>query len=205
MISDIHTLRKIKHFIVCIALAHFVTAQSPCDCNTKELIFSEKYVRSQPLIFRGKTLAVHAGTDYDKTVFLITQLFKGSSSQQCEIYFEKNSECPMLFSTGEDWLIYAQYEKGKALVRYCSRCRKNLINLNSNTNLSYIKTDISFDEEIERLQEMLGNQKVLQNAASTPQNHSNIIPNGQQRVWLILFSALGLIAAYFLINKILKK
>ena len=178
-------------------------AQDDCACDEKEMAFSQQYVNSQELIFRGKTIGVTQGTDYDKATFLIIQLFKGTAAQQMDVYFETKNNCSLKFTVGEDWLIYANYKQGKALAVYCSRCRKNIINTNRNVDLMYVKSDISIDDETDELQKILGQQKFSQQITKDTA-HNNIIPNFWQRILLIIFSALGLVVMYVLLNKFLK-
>ena len=180
-------------------------AQNACDCNSQEMEFSENYVNNQQLIFLGKTVSINKGTDYNKATFLIQQLFKGTASKKFDVYFDNKDSCALKFNVGEDWLIYANYKQGKALAAYCSRCRKNIINTNRNVDLMYVKTDLSFDEEIEKLNAVLGTQKFSQGITDSETAHNNIIPNGWQRIVLIIISALGLVIAYVFLNKLFKK
>ena len=197
-------MKKILYLFFCLTTA-VSFAQSACDCNPQDMQFSESYVSAQQLIFRGKTVSTAKGTDYDKVTFLIEQLFKGTASQKFDVYFESKDSCSLKFIEGEDWLIYANYKRGKALVKYCSRSRKNVINTNRNVDLLYIKSDLGFDEEIDKLNETLGNQNFSQELTGTETAHNNVIPNSWQRLVLIVASAIGLVIAYLSLNRIFKK
>lgn len=179
--------------------------QSSCNCNEKEIEFSQAYIDANQLIFRGKTVSVSKGTDYDKVTFTIDKLFKGVATKQLDVYFEGKNPCAPKFNAGEDWLIYANYKTGKPLVIYCSRSRKNVINTNKNIDLMYIKSDITIDDETDKLTELCGLKKFTEPIADTQNAHDNIIPNGWQRILMIIFSVIGFAVIYLLLNKLMKK
>ncbi|HXU28094.1 MAG TPA: hypothetical protein VN698_12765 [Bacteroidia bacterium] len=180
-------------------------AQTNCNCNEKEIEFSEGYVNANNLIFRGKTLSTSKGTDYDKVTFSVSKLFKGTAAQQIDVYFDAKNPCVLKFGIGEDWLIYANYKSGKPLLLYCSRSRKNVINTNKNIDLMYVKSDLTIDDETEKLTELCGLKAFAKPVADTESAHDNIIPTGSQRILLIIFSVIGFALIYFVLNKVMKK
>jgi hypothetical protein len=179
--------------------------QTNCNCNEKEIEFSEAYVNANQLIFRGKTVSTSKGTDYDKVTFSVSKLFKGVASKQVDVYFDAKNPCVLKFNTGEDWLIYANYKSGKPLLAYCSRSRKNVINTNKNIDLMYVKSDITIDDETEKLSELCGLKPFTNPISENEDGHNNIIPTGSQRILLIIFSVIGFALIYFVLNKVMKK
>jgi hypothetical protein len=197
-------VKKVAFIFLCLVTS-FSFSQSACDCNPQEIQFSDAYVNTQQVVFLGKTVSVSKGTDYNKATFFIQQLFKGTASQKFDVYFESKDNCSLKFNEGEDWLIYANYKRGKALAVYCSRCRKNVINTNKNVDLTYVKNDLSFDEEVEKLSELLGKQNFSKGITNSETMHNNIIPNGWQRIVLIIVSAVGLVLAYIALDRVFRK
>ena len=179
--------------------------QDNCNYNEKEIAFSEAYVNAHQLIFRGKTRSTSKGTDYDKVIFVVSKLFKGTSDTEVAVFFDAKNACALKFNVGEDWLIYADYKKAKPFVAYCSRSRKNIINTNKNIDLMYIKSDITIDDETDKLGELCGLKAFTAPISENEILHNNIIPTGWQRIMLIIFSLIGFAVIYFLINKVLKK
>lgn len=192
-------------FLSCCMIHTFSSYSQSCNCEESKLVFSQSYIQSHQLIFRGKSVSVAEGEDFARAVFSVTQLFKGNSPKEVTVYFDKKSECRLKIAAGEDWIIYANYKQlQKPFVEYCSRSRKNVINTNRNVEMQYIKSDLTVDAESERLQEQLGLQRYAAQA-SEDTRHSNIIPDFWQRVMLILASIAGFVAIYFLVNRFLKK
>jgi hypothetical protein len=196
---------RLFHISLFVLLFQSVVSQNNCNCNENEIAFSDTYVNANQLIFRGKTISVSKGTDYDKAVFLVSKLFKGIAPKQVTVYFDNKNACAFKFNVGEDWLIYANYQKAKPFVAYCSRSRKNVINTNKNIDLMYIKSDISVDDETDKLTELCGLKKFTESMPSNENAHSNIIPNGWQRIVLILISLLGFVGIYIVMNRFWKK
>lgn len=182
-----------------------LSAQDNCNCKESEIAFSDVYINSNQLIFRGKTISINKGTDYDKVTFQVSKLFKGVSSKQLTVYFDSKNACALKFNVGEDWLIYANYDKGKPFVAYCSRSRKNVINTNKNVDLMYVKSDLSVDDETDKLIALCGLKPFTEISSSNENAHSNIIPSGWQRIILILISLVGFVGIYWVMNRIGKK
>ncbi len=193
-------------FLFCILNSAFLISQSSCGCDEKKMAFSQSYAVSHKLIFRGKTLSISTGEDFNKATFIVTQLFRGRCAKEVDIYFDKKAACQLKFNTGEDWLMYADYQQiEKPFVAYCSRSRKNVINTNKNIEVQYIKSDLTVDAECEKLREQFG----LQNFSTQPKEentlHNNIIPSFWQRIILLLCSMGGFMLIYFGVTKLLKR
>lgn len=198
--------KNIFLFLFCILNSAFLISQSSCNCDESKLAFSQSYYDSHKLIFRGKTVVIANGEGFSKVTFLVTQLFKGSSTKEVDVYFDGKAACNLKFNTGEDWLIYANYRQlKKPFVEYCSRSRKNVINTNKNIELSYIKSDLTVDAESEKLREQLGIQNFSTQDKEEDNSHNNIIPSFWERIVLILCSIGGFVLIYLGTNKLLKR
>ena len=195
--------------LLCILLFTFLfsilAAQDNCNCKESEIAFADVYINSNQLIFRGKTISINKGTDFDRVTFQVSKLFKGIAAKQLTVYFDAKNACAFKFNAGEDWLIYANYQKAKPFVSYCSRSRKNVINTNKNVDLMYIKSDLSVDDETDKLTELCGLKPFTETTSSNENAHNNIIPNGWQRIVLILISLVGFVVIYLLMNRVGKK
>jgi len=192
-------------FAFCILNSTFLISQNPCTCDETKLAFTQSYITSHALIFRGKTVSVETGEDYGKVAFSVSQLFKGNCPKEITVYFDKKAACNLKINAGEDWIIYANYKQiQKPFVEYCSRSRKNVINTNKNVDLQYIKSDLTVDDESDKLIEQLGQQKFARQSEED-NRHNNIIPNFWQRIILILLSIAGFVIIYFGLNRLLKK
>src|SRR6266404_3836806 len=124
---------RILIFISAFLILNSAFFQTTCKCDENKIAFSQAYITSHQLIFRGKTVSVEKGEDFAMAHFTVTQLFKGRCSKEITLYFDKKSECSLKMSVGEDWLIYANLKQlQKPFVEYCSRSRKNVINTNKN-------------------------------------------------------------------------
>jgi hypothetical protein len=196
---------RLPYILLFSLLFQTLVAQNNCNCNEAEIAFTDTYINSNQLIFRGKTINVSKGTDYDRVVFQVSKLFKGVSPKQVTVYFDGKNACAFKFNTGEDWLIYANYDKGKPFVAYCSRSRKNVVNTNKNVDLMYVKSDLSVDDETDKLIAQCGLKPFSESMSSNENAHSNIIPNGWQRIVLILVSLVGFVGIYLLVNRMGKK
>ncbi|MGZ3864037.1 MAG: hypothetical protein ACXVPE_02745 [Bacteroidia bacterium] len=196
-----------RTFFLCSCLFILASAFSQsCECDESKNAFSQQYISSHGLIFRGKTVSIAEGEDFNKVTFVITQLFKGSCPKEIDVYFDKKGKCQLKFNTGEDWIIYANFKQmQKPYVEYCSRSRKNVIITNKNVEVQYAKTDLTVDAECEKLREQTGIQNFTSQAKEENNLHSNIIPGFWQRVGLILCSAAGFVLIYFGANKLMKK
>lgn len=196
-----------RFFFLCFCF--FIVASSfsqSCECDESKNAFSGHYISSHGLIFRGKTVSIAEGEDFNKVTFVITQLFKGSCPKEIDLYFDKKGKCQLKFGTGEDWIIYANFiQMQKPFVEYCSRSRKNVIITNKNVEVQYAKTDLTVDAECEKLQQQLGTQNFSTQQKEENNLHTNIIPGFWERIGLILCSAAGFVMIYLGTNKLLKR
>ena len=204
--DEVKTTKGLIIFLFCILNSVFLISQNNCGCDEKKLAFSQAYTASHKLIFRGKTLSVANGQNFNKVTFMVTQLFKGSCAKEIGVYFDKKEACQLKFNTGEDWLIYANFQQiEKPFVEYCTRSRKNVINTNKNVEIQYIKSDLTVDAECESLRTQFGLQNFATQSQGEKTSHNNIIPGFWQRIVLILCSIAGFVMIYFGVNKLNKR
>ena len=105
----------------------FLISQTACNCDESKIAFSQNYIASHQLIFRGKTISLEKGQDYAMAHFSVTQIFKGSCPKEITVYYDNKNECSLKIGAGEDWLIYANFKQlQKPFVELCSRSRKNV-------------------------------------------------------------------------------
>ena len=69
----------------------------------------------------------------------------------------------------------------------------------------YVKSDLTVDDETDKLIELCGLKAFTEPMANTESAHDNIIPTGLQRMLLIIFSLIGFALIYFVLNKVMKK
>ena len=192
-------------FAFLILNSAFLISQSACNCDESKIAFSQNYIASHQLIFRGKTISLEKGQDYAMAHFSVTQIFKGSCPKEITVYYDNKNECSLKIGAGEDWLIYANFKQlQKPFVELCSRSRKNVVNTNKNVERQYIKSDLSIDAECEKLQEQLGLHNFSGQLADD-NRHRNVIPDFTQRIILILLSVAGFVIIYLVLNKFFKK
>src|ERR1035437_8458096 len=77
-----------------------IVSQNNCNCNENEIAFSDAYVNTNQLIFRGKTFSVSKGTDYDKVTFVVGKLFKGTAAKEVTVYIDAKNPCALKFNVG---------------------------------------------------------------------------------------------------------
>ena len=204
--DEVKMKRGLIFLLLCILNSAFLISQSNCGCDEKKLAFSQAYTTGHKLIFRGKTLSIAAGEDFNKVTFIVTQLFKGSCAKEVTVYFDKKEVCQLKFNTGEDWLIYANFQQiEKPCLEYCTRSRKNVINTNKNVEIQYIKSDLTVDAECESLRTQFGLQNFSAQSQGEKTSHNNIIPGFWQRIVLILCSVIGFTMIYFGVTKLNKR
>src|SRR3954464_10336273 len=107
---------RILFFIAAFLILNSAFSQNACNCDESKIAFSQNYIASHDLIFRGKTTAVEKGQDYTMAHFTVTQLFKGSSPKEITLYYSNKNECGLKIAAGEDWLFTPTLSKCKSLL-----------------------------------------------------------------------------------------
>lgn len=132
-----------------------------CDCPPLSPLNASTYDRYS-VIFSGKVDSVSncSTKGFSKAFFTISDLFKGNSLQHVAVEFDCSSSCMMSFSKGDQWLIYAIYERFDELsVNLCGHSRKQAAAGESDVYAA--TTGRSFDQEYQQLDHDLGKQAFL--------------------------------------------
>ncbi len=179
-------------------------AHAICDC----LIGGKPTVKNTStydIIFIGKVDSVAAKDEKPRVWLSVTAVYKGVALKRMPLFFQSVGECSMKFEKGQEWIIYADYERyGEGAVDYCSRSRRRIANEHMDM---YLETSgVTFDGEIEFLEKNYKRTAPVEpndDKQPIPDRH-NEIPKGWTPVWLILASTAGAILIYWLFRKFSK-
>ena len=100
-----------------------------CECPPLAPV-SLTNAQGYDVLFYGSVDSVSACDPKGKAIayFTITELYKGNVVKYVPLNFDCASECLMSFAKGEQWLVYAKYEKFDflkgPLLQLCSFCFK---------------------------------------------------------------------------------
>lgn len=178
-----------------------VTVSEACQCPVT--ILNEKEIAKYELIFKGKIKSVKLSEGVNsEAVFQVEELYKGNTTPEFKVLFDKSDECKIDLNAGEEWIIYTNYiQIDKAKLDFCSRSRKYIKNIKE--DFFAVTTGISYDEELRYLQTNLGLHKLLKENLNKVENR-NKIPTQTEFIYILIFSLLGIILFYWLIRKFLK-
>jgi len=172
-----------------------------CQCPLTNL--NEKEIAKYEIIFKGSIKSIKLNTTKSEAIFTVSELYKGVIAQDFKLFFDDKDPCKLQLRVGEEWIIYANYHQvDNAKLDYCSRSRYYIKNINEDFFTE--TTGISYDEEIRYLQSNLGLHKLLKDNPNKTENR-NIIPNTNQLIITLLFSIIGVIGFYVIVNKLFKK
>lgn len=172
-----------------------------CQCPITQL--NEQETGKYEIIFKGTINSIKLDKIKSEAIFTIDELYKGIISQNFKIIFNDEDPCKLNLRVGDEWVIYSNYYQiDNAKLDFCSRSRYYIKNIKEDFFAE--TTGISYDEEIRYLKTNLGLHKLLKADLNKVENR-NIIPNSKQLVISLLFSILGLIVFYIIINKLFKK
>lgn len=176
-----------------------------CDCAPLQKLSKEQSDKYN-LIFTGRVDSVSACIGDKSTVyFTIHQLFKGESTRNITVNIDCVSSCRVRMQAGENWLIYAAYEKyGDLRVGFCGRSRKYAANINEDESLA--RTGMSYDEELKFIVNNYGVQQLesKEKEVIQPLERELVKPQGMQIVWLLAGSLAGMLIIWFLLKKFTK-
>lgn len=191
-------MKKLFFLIVFLVV---VTVSEACQCPVT--ILNEKEIAKYELIFKGKIKSVKLSEGANsEAVFQVEELYKGNSTPEFKVLFDKSDECKIDLNAGEEWIIYTNYiQIDKAKLDFCSRSRKYIKNIKE--DFYAVTTGISYDEELRYLQTNLGLHKLLKENLNKVENR-NQIPTQTEFIYILIFSLLGIILFYWLIRKFLK-
>jgi len=196
-----------KRFAIAVLCFFFsVPAFAVCECQTAGKV-TKPIAEAYDLIFLGRVDSVSACVEGKATVwFNVTIVYKGAALERMPLAYLCSSECKPNFMRGQEWLMYAQYERyGEARVDVCSRSRRRFDNVVLDMYLASSGT--TFDEEKNFIEKEYGRHNPMKEQHGLqpiPERH-NQIPKGWTPVWLILISAAALGLGYWLTKKFWKK
>ncbi len=176
----------------------------PCDCPPLQPV-SKDLCKTYNVIFYGKVDSVSScGKDGISTAyFTINELYKGAVSKEVKVDFDCASACLMSFEKGEEWLMYATYQKFDLLtVTICDHSRKHFDD--ESKDFYSIAAQRTFDQEKLFLKTELGIQPfVIKNDLNEQQKifkPHNDQPSDINKLWLLLIS-LGTMGIVFLLAR----
>lgn len=186
---------------LCLCFSFYLSVNA-CQCPLTQL--NEAETNKYDIIFKGKITQVNLQKEKSELLFTITELYKGTITEQFTILVNNLDECKLEMREGDEWLIYTNFKQvTNAQLNFCSRSRKYF--KNSKEDFFTVNSGLTYDEEIRYLQKTMGLHKCLKkNLDQTDVEHRNIIPTSTQFVVVILCSIVGLVFFYWLINRFLK-
>lgn len=190
-------MKKTKFFFFFILIYNLINA---CQCPLTKL--DETETDKYDIIFKGKISSIKLLKERSEALFSIQELYKGPISEQFIILFNDVDVCKLELRTGDEWIIYANFKQiNNAKLDFCSRSRRFF--KNNAEDFFAVTTGISYEEEMNYLQTKLGLHKCIKNNQNVVENR-NIIPNNTQFIIFIVFSLIGIVIFYWLVNKFLK-
>lgn len=194
---------KIKIIFLLFLFSKVIIA---CKCTTPPI--SNQVFKKYEIIFYGKIDSVSRCTTEGiaTAYFTISELYKGKVEKQVEVNFDCSSSCMMSFSKGEEWLIYATYQRFDVLLaKFCEHSRKCIIN---SKDYYLINSQKTFEEEREFLKTNLGIQSFIhKNDLNQEQKNlkgRNEQPSNLNKLWLLLVS-LGIMIIIYYVSRNRKK
>jgi len=183
-------------FIILLILSCKVSIACQCPLSTLD----QKELQKYEIIFKGKIKSIKLDKEKSEAIFIVSELYKGMLADDFKIIFNDGDVCKL--ELGDEWIIYTNYfQVDNAKLDFCSRSRKYIKNIKEDFFAE--TTGITYDEELRYLQENLGLHKLMKNNPNVVENR-NIIPNNNQFIIVLICSMLGLIAFYWLFNKLFK-
>jgi hypothetical protein len=190
--------------IICVIIITAFRAIA-CNCESLKPITTE-LLKQYNVVFYGKADSVlQCGKDGISSVyFSIQQLYKGNCSKSVKVDFDCASECLMSFEKGEEWIIYAKYQRFDLLtVSLCEHSRKKFIN--SKEDFYALDAKRSFEKELDFLQTELGNKDFIKrNQLYQLQNDfkpHNEQPSAFSKLLLLSVSLLAMGIVFFIVKK----
>jgi hypothetical protein len=185
-------------FIILLILSCKVSIACQCPLSTLD----QKELQKYEIIFKGKIKSIKLDKEKSEAIFIVSELYKGMLADDFKIIFNDGDVCKLELRVGDEWIIYTNYfQVDNAKLDFCSRSRKYIKNIKEDFFAE--TTGITYDEELRYLQENLGLHKLMKNNPNVVENR-NIIPNNNQFIIVLICSMLGLIAFYWLFNKLFK-
>ena len=176
-------------------------------CECKDFVSITKDLCSEyDVIFLGTVDSVSACDEkgFSVAYFTITELYKGKVKKQVQINFDCNTECMMSFAEGEEWIIYALYEKFDHLnVSICGHSRKKFDN--ETLDVFFVNAKRTFEKEREFLKTSFGTLSFAEeNDLNNQQDQvgpRNQLPSNWGKLTLLLVSILAMGIVYYVTRK----
>ncbi|MFL5764024.1 MAG: hypothetical protein ACJ77K_08795 [Bacteroidia bacterium] len=176
-----------------------------CDCPPSPAV-NKQEAQKYDVVFYGTVDSVF-GTekaDYGKAFFTVKELYKGNCPGRFTLNFEFASACMMSFSKGEEWIIYANYEKFDLLkTNFCGLSRK--LPSAGEQDLYAINGRPSFDNEELLLKASFGLQPFVKENEINKQHEEmgprNEQPSGNGKIILLLISLAVMGVVWYLTRK----
>ncbi len=185
-----------------------------CDCAGVLPDWSlQEVLKSNDLIFVGRVDSIQTGQTHCMAWFSGGRLYHGVASSTLAIRHDCSSLCRVPFVPGETWLVYAQKDSlsGKLTAHYCGRSRRRPSLGQSDAYV--IASRLSWEEEIAKLDRQIPRKDFADEASAQaiakgelreldPRRPLNY-PEGMEKVWLLLASAVGMLLIWLLLRKFL--
>ncbi len=171
-------------------------------CQCPELpALSKNYCDGFELIFKGTVISKSSCNKIAKVRMKLTELYKGISPEETDVYFDCEGDCAVNIAVGEEWIIYSNYfQLGKPQLKLCSRSRK-FIHGEKEVETEFIPTSVSYQSERDFLEKELGLHHFLKTTTNSDMAHQNEKPSPPVSIVLILISMVVLIVFYYFFNK----
>lgn len=191
--------KLILTFFVLIA---FMANTFACQCPITALDKNE--LNKYDIIFKGRIKKNDLLKEKSELIFEVNELYKGVITNEFTVLYNALDECKFDLRVGDEWIIYTNYyQVNNARLDFCSRSRKYFKNIKE--DYFSVTTGLSYDDEMQYLQSNLGLHKCLKNNYDQVDvTKRNIIPTTNQFIVVILFSILGIVFFYWLVNRFLK-
>ncbi|HEY0029639.1 MAG TPA: hypothetical protein VGC65_02685 [Bacteroidia bacterium] len=174
-----------------------------CDCAPLKGV-SKESTGEYDVVFYGVIDSVSACKGTSVAYFSINELYKGTLEKQVKIKFDCASSCQMSLAKGEEWLIYAIYEKFDVLkIDFCGHSRKRITD--DLQDIYMMAERNTFEKEKELLTTMLGLHHFISGNDLNKQHNEmgprNAQPSGWGKLVLLLVSLSVMGGVYYFTRK----
>lgn len=187
----------------------YSTVTIACKCATIAPVTKE-LCKEYDVVFTGTvdSVATCDSNGISLAYFNIIALYKGNTMQQVKVHFDCKSSCMMSFAKGDEWIIYANYQRFDVIsVKLCSHSRKRFKQGEQDFYLAAAQR--TFDEEKEYLKTELGIQSFIETGKWNKEQQElkphNDQPSNINKIYLLLVSFVVMILIYIITRKNKKK
>ncbi|GAB4142658.1 MAG: hypothetical protein Fur0041_17730 [Bacteroidia bacterium] len=170
-----------------------------CDCKGN-FVFNDSLFSRYEMIFRGKVVSVNACSGEATALFNIETLYKGKAYSQTELLFDCSSDCAMNFTSGEEWIIYANYVGyGKPKAEFCSPSR---LKYSAADDPALLTHGFTFQQEDSLLRATLGTVAFNEKKENTVPDRTLQYPDQKQFFIYTILGLAGLGVIYLITKKL---